>query len=77
MHATLNSRRAGCYKLGGCYLKFYLQKGSSTNFAFLCELKIRVTISVKKTEVEKCENNKMFYGGISVYGISLASASCL
>jgi hypothetical protein len=30
------------------------------------------TVSEKQTEVEKYENNKIFYGGIDVYGIILA-----
>jgi hypothetical protein len=39
------------------------------------------TVSGKKVKVEKCENNKIFYGGVDVYGIVLAridsSTRCL
>ena len=73
MQATRNSRRAECCKHGGCYLKFFLQKGSFKNFAFLCERMWVTILRLKKkgggegAEVEKCENSKIFYGGIDVY----------
>ena len=48
MQATRNSRRAECCKHGGCYLKFFLQKGSFKNFAFLCERMWVTILRLKK-----------------------------